>query len=182
MYSIVRTTLETYLKEKRVVTLSDFTIDVSPYTGSRDSVFITLYFDGRVIASSGRIACKKENTFFECIDNTLLCLNDARFTSEIQDLSKIWDIHIRTDRFWPWDRRLIKDISELDTKSEWLILLSQNLGLLTVVLPNMVHIDSSPNAYFNLACKKIWLDPNKLTQSDYVIYGVRTKCETDFEK
>lgn len=59
--------------------------------------------------------------------------------------------------------------------------LSQNLGLISVILPNMVHIDSSPNAYFELACKKAGTDPKKLTASDFVLYGFRTKSETDFE-
>jgi hypothetical protein len=79
MFAIVRKVLETYLKEKRVATLSDFTADISPYTSTKEAVFITLYYEGRVIASSGRIVCKKENTFFECIDNALLCLKDPRF-------------------------------------------------------------------------------------------------------
>lgn len=180
MFAIVRSTLETYLKEKRVVTLSDFTIDIGSYTGSKDAVFVTLYLEGRVIASTGRIVCKKENTFFECIDNTLLCLKDPRFWSEIQDISNISKIHIRTDRFSTWDRRVLTDISQLDTKNEWLIFLSQNLWKFSVILPNMVHIDSSPTAYFDLICKKAGTDPKKLTPSDYVLYGFRTKSETDF--
>jgi hypothetical protein len=118
MYNIVRTTLETYLRDKRVVTLSDISSDVSGYTSTKDAIFVTLYHEGRVIASSGRIACKKENTLFECIDNTLLCLKDSRFTSEIQDIEKLKDIHIRTDRFTSDDRRVLPDISLLDVKTE----------------------------------------------------------------
>lgn len=181
MFALVRKILETYLREKRVATLSDFTSDVGAYTATKDAVFVTFYHEGRVIASSGRIVCKKENTLYEAIDNTLLCLKDPRFGSEIQDVNALANIHIRTDRFAPGDRRVLRDISELDTKSEWLIFLSQNLWLLSVVLPNMVHIDSSPTAYFQLACKKAGTDPAKLTPSDYVLYGFRTKNETDFE-
>jgi hypothetical protein len=45
----------------------------------------------------------------------------------------------------------------------------------------MVHIDSSPNAFFELACKKAGTDAKKLTSADYVLYAFRTKNETDFE-
>jgi hypothetical protein len=164
-----------------VATLSDFAEDISMYTGTKEAVFVSLYYEWRVVASSGRIVCKKENTFFECIDNTLLCLKDPRFGSEIQDINNLANIHIRTDRFSTGDRRVLKDISELDTKSEWLMFLSQNLGKFSVILPNMIHIDSSPSAYFDLACKKAWTDSKKLTPADYVLYAFRTKSETDFE-
>ena len=181
MFSLVRIILETYLREKRVVTLSDFSADITSYTWSKDAVFVTLYYEWRVVASSGRIVCKKENTFYECIDNTLLCLKDPRFGSEIQDVANLSKIHIRTDRFTAWDRRVLRDLSELDTNNEWLMFLSQNLWKFSVILPNMVHIDSSPSAFFELACKKAQTDSTKLTPSDYVLYGFRTKSETDFE-
>lgn len=80
MYTLVRKTLEIYLKEKRVITHADFLSEILPHLNTKESVFVTLYHEGRVIASSGRIQCKKENTAFECIDNTLLCLKDERFS------------------------------------------------------------------------------------------------------
>jgi hypothetical protein len=154
MFAIVRITLETYLREKRIITLSDITADITLYTSAKEAVFVTLYYEGRIIASSGRIACAKENSFYECIDNTLKCLQDPRFTSEIQDIEKLKDIHIRVDRFLPSDRRILQDIGLLDTKTEGIMILSQNLGKLAIILPNMIHIDSSPQAYFRLVCKK----------------------------
>ena len=154
MYTIVRKTLEIYLQEKRIITLSDITEDISSFTQSKDAVFVTLYYQGRVIASSGRIACKKENVIFECIDNTLLCLKDPRFTNEIQDVNILKDIRIRTDRFSPANRRILKSIDDLDVTREGIIFLSQNLGLLAVILPHMVHVGSGAQDYFSLVCKK----------------------------
>lgn len=180
MHALVRKTLDTYLREKRIITLSDFPPESTEYTTLKDAVFVTLYHEGRVIASSGRIACKKENSLFECIDNSLLCLKDPRFTLEIQDISKLPDIRIRTDRFRPENRRVLRDIAELDTSREWLMLLSQNLWVLSVVLPHMVHIDTSPGQYFALACKKAGIDSSILTPSDYVLYGLTTISESDF--
>lgn len=154
MHTIARKTLETYLREKRILTLPELASDMQTYGDSKEAIFVTLYYQGRVIASSGRISPKKDTTVFECIDNTLLCLKDERFTQEIQDISKLPDIRIRTDRFSPTHRRVLKEPSELDITREGIIFLSQNYGVLSVILPHMVHIDPSPEVYFSLAVKK----------------------------
>ncbi len=179
MHNLVRKTLETYIREKRLITQSDFPADTIAMMWKKEAVFVTLYHDGRVIASSGRIQCQKENTVFECIDNTLLCLKDARFTAALQGPDNLANIHIRVDVFGHEDRRMIQDISELSVRNEWLIFLSQNLGIMSVVLPHMIHLDPTPERYYILACQKMWLDPTKLTQSDYILYALKTTEFTD---
>ncbi|MFZ2256327.1 MAG: hypothetical protein WAW59_07495 [Patescibacteria group bacterium] len=79
-----------------------------------------------MIASSGRIACQKENSVFECIDNTLLCLKDERFSLALQTPEALDKIHIRIDTFTPQDRRVLQSVDELDTSREGLMFLSQN--------------------------------------------------------
>ena len=180
MYSLVRKTLEMYLREQKIITLSDFPPELSPFMKTKEGVFVTLYYEGKVIASSGRIAAKKENTLYECIDNTLLCLKDPRFVTEIQSLEKLGDIRIRTDHFTGENRRVLRTIDELDTSREGLILLSQNLGVMSVILPHMLHVDMTPRAYFTLACQKAGIEEKDLTSADYVIYGFTTTSESDF--
>lgn len=179
MYTLVRKILEIYLRENRVITLSDIEGSLLEHTKTKMSVFVTLYYQGKVIASSGRIQCKKENTLYECIDNTLLCLKDPRFALEVQNPEKLADIRIRVDRFSPSDRRILRNIDELNTRDEGIILLSQNFGKLSLVLPHMVHLDSAPVNYFDLACRKVELDPKTITANDYVIYGLKTISESD---
>jgi hypothetical protein len=179
MISLVRKTLDIYLREKRVITQSDFPTDISEYLTLRDAVFVTLYHEGRVIASSGRIACTKENSVFECIDNTLLCLKDTRFTTGLQTPESLDKIRVRVDMCSPTDRHILQSIDELDTSREGLILLSQNLGVISVVLPHMVHVDPKPAVYLALACQKSGLDITKLTPADYVLYGLKTRELTD---
>lgn len=181
MYTLARTALDIYLREKRVISLSEFPPEMKQYSSLKDAVFVTLYHEWRVVASSGRIACKKENSLYECIDNTLLCLKDPRFTAEIQDISKLPNIRIRTDRFRSENRRVLRSIEELDTSKEGLIFLSQNYGALSVILPHMVNMNSSPEEYFSLACKKAGIDPETLTTADYVLYGLTTISESDFD-
>lgn len=188
MHTLVRKTLEIYLRENRVITQSEFPQEVLPYLQTRQSVFVTLYLEWKVIASSGRLDCKKENTVFECIDNALLCLKDPRMGQSLQDIGQLEQIHIRVDRF-SFQRkenetpylRILQNISELDITREGLVFLSQNLWLLSVILPHMVHVGSTPEAYFELACKKVHLDPKKLTHADYAVYALRTDQESDFQ-
>ena len=97
------------------------------YSTKKDAVFVTLYYQGKVIASSGRISCKKENSLFECIDNSLLCLKDPRFLSEIQTVEMLSQVRIRVDIFSPQNRRVLQSIDELDTTREGVIFLSQNM-------------------------------------------------------
>lgn len=180
MYTLVRKTLETYLRENRIITISDIDAALLEYAKTKMSVFVTLYYQGKVIASSGRIQCKKDNTLYECIDNTLLCLKDQRFTAEIQNPEKLAEINIRVDRFTAQNRRVLHNIEELDTRDEGIMFLSQNLGKLAIILPRMVHLDSLPVNYFILACQKVELDPAQLTPADYVLYGIKTESEADF--
>ncbi len=179
MYSLVRKTLEIYINEKRIITQSDFPSDVIGMMWKKESVFVTLYLDGRIIASSGRIQCQKENSVYECIDNTLLCLKDSRFSINLQNAENLANIHIRVDTFATEDRRMIQDISELSIRDEWLILLSQNLWTMSVILPHMIHIDATPEKYFTLACQKSGLDPTNISHSDYVLYAIKTRESTD---
>ena len=179
MHTLVRRTLELFINEKRIIAQSDIPAHLSEFQWKKSPVFVTLYHDGRVIASSGRIQCQKENTLYECIDNTLLCLKDARFSVSLQDPVNLPNIHIRVDILESDSRRMIRDIWELSVRDEWIILLSQNLGIMSIVLPHMVHIDPTPEKYFNLACQKVWLDPTKLTSSDYILYAIKTKESTD---
>jgi AMMECR1 domain-containing protein len=118
MHQLVRKTLETYINEKRIITQGDIPADMLPLMSTRQSVFVTLYMDGRVIASSGRIQCQKENTVYEAIDATMLCLKDSRFASSLQSPENLAKIHIRVDTFSPEDRRMIQSASEMSTRDE----------------------------------------------------------------
>jgi hypothetical protein len=74
---------------------------------------------------------------------------------------------------------MIQNVSEMSIRDEWLILLSQNLGVISIVLPHMIHLDPTPERYYTLACQKVGLDPAKLTHADYVLYALKTRESTD---
>ena len=177
--NLARKTLEIYLLEKRIITQSEFGEDSMLYISRKDAVFITLFYKWKVIASSGRIQCKKENTLFECIDNTLLCLKDERFSMTLQNLEWLQNIQIQVDIFGPERRRILTNYEALDITKEWIILLSQNAWALSIILPNMVLVWADPKKYFSLACKKAGL-PLDIPQNEYVLYGFTTEREVDF--
>lgn len=179
MHTLSRKTLEIYINEKRIITQTDIPANILAMMWKKESVFVTLYNDGRVIASSWRIQCQKEDTIYECIDNTLLCLKDPRFAVNLQSPENLANIHIRVDIFSSENRRMIQNISELFVRDEWLIFLSQNLWVMSVILPNMVRIDPTPEKYFALACQKAKIDPSTIVSSDYVLYAIKTKEYND---
>lgn len=187
MHTIVRKILEVYINEKRIPTPNDIGMESTDEylkkkstPAERDQVFVTLYANGKVIASSGRISAQKDTTFSECVDNTLLCLEDPRFSRETQDATTLKDIRIRTDIYRNSERRLLQEIDHLDTSREGIIFLSPSYGVMSVILPHMIHIDTSPRGYLTLAAKKARLDIAKLDhQRDYVIYGFTTIQSSD---
>ena len=85
MHEVVRKTLQIYLRERRVLGHSDFPQGDLSYLNEKNAVFVTLYFGGKVIASQGRINCKKENTLYECVDLALACLTDPRFSENLKN-------------------------------------------------------------------------------------------------
>ena len=52
---------------------------------------------------------------------------------------------------------------------------------MSIVLPNIANIASSPEDYLSIALKKSTLDGEKnLQREDYIIYGLETIIESDF--
>ncbi len=178
--AIVRKILEIYLQEKRIIGTSELSADSQKLAGEKDAVFLTLYYQGKVIASTGRIMCLKENTLAEIVDHSFFLLKDARFSAEITSPEMLADVRIRADKIGSTGRRMLQNVNELNVRNEGIIFLSQNLGKMSVILPNMINLDPTPEKYFNLVCRKANIDPMKLTFKDYVLYGLSTAREDDF--
>lgn len=168
MISFVRKVLETYLRERRVLTAADFTADDLIFANTKNAVFITLYFQGKVIASQGRIACKTENSLTESLDLTLSCLKDPRFSANFQNLELLPQISIRVDTFDNSMRRQLKNIFEI-TASEGLIFLSPSLGKMSVILPNMIAAQT-PEKILDFAKQKAGVE----TDENSFLYALRT--------
>ena len=154
MHEVVRKTLQIYLRERRVLGHSDFPQDDLSYLNEKNAVFVTLYFGGKVIASQG-------------------------FAENLKNPDLLDQINIRVDTFAPSSRRILRNISELNVRDEGIIFLSQNLGKLSVILPNMIKENPTSEAYFELAKQKAGISA-ELTNADYVIYALKTTVSSDF--
>lgn len=179
MLSLVRKTLEIYLQEWRIITQTEFPPESLIYLEKKDPIFVTLYHAWRVIASSGRVACQKENSLFEAIDNTLLCLKDERFLKNLQTQELLTQIYIRIDIAPTGQRRILQNIADMDISSEWIIFFSESLWVMSVVLPHMLHVSPNAQTFFELACKKAGHDPKTINPADYVLYAIKTQEFTD---
>lgn len=177
---IVRRVLEIYLTEKRIVSISEFDSSIHESLALKDALFVTLYLDGSIIASVGRIQCQKQNSFAEAVDLALLTLKDERFSPATHNLETLTRIKIRVDRIGTTSRRMIQTPTELQLRDEWLIFLSQNYWVLSVVLPHMITNATSGDDYFDVAVQKAGLNRDKITYKDYVIYALSTTQESDF--
>lgn len=179
MHKIARRIMETYLKEKKILTIEELGLSGTEHEKSKNLIFVTLYKNGSIIASSGRIHLKKPNTLFELIENSLFCLRDPRFAEAIKNPDELAKVQIRVDMIRPEGRRIITNVSELDIKREGLILLSQTKNALGVLLPNITNIASSGAEYFEIACKKAGLDSRELKPEDMVLYAIESEKFSD---
>lgn len=177
---VCRKIIETYLNEKRILTIPELGLAKSEYLDTKHLSFVTLYKDGKVIASSGRVHIKKDNTILELIENTLFCLKDPRFIEAVKNPLEIKNIKFRVDIITNAQRKVITSLDDVDIKSDGLILISQQLGKLGVVLPNIANLVSTPQDLFALVCKKADIDPSTLKEEEYVLYKIQSTVFSDF--
>lgn len=180
MHAIARKVIVSYLNEKKIPTLEELGMADHADTKTKSLSFVTIYKDGAIVASSGRVHAKRENTLLELIDNTLACLSDTRMNNAIVTPGDIDKLKIRVDIIRNEDRRILQSYKDIDPKNEGYILLSQNLGKLSVLLPNITNIAGTTEELFDIVCKKAGLEPSKLTSADYVLYGIRSTTHSEF--
>ena len=149
-----RKIIETYLNEKKILSVPELGLAGSEYLDTKHLSFVTLYKDGKVIASSGRVHIKKENTVLELIENTLFCLKDERFIEAIKNPLELKNVKFRVDIITNAQRKVIKSIDEIDTKTDGLILISQSKNTLGVILPHITNLISTAKELFTLVCLK----------------------------
>lgn len=109
---------------------------------------------------------------------SLSCLKDQRFAENIHDPSEVENLQIRVDVISATSRRLLKNIDELSVRDEGIIFLSQELGKMSVILPNMIKDAPTPAKYLDLAKQKAGV-PTSIIPDKYVIYALKTQIFSD---
>lgn len=180
LHQAVRKVLATYLSEGRVSALEEIGLAESDYARSKDSAFVTLYKDGKVVASSGRIHPKAESTAKEAVEQALLCLKDPRISGVVNSAADLSDVRVRVDVFPMSKRRVLASISDLDVRKEGVMFLAQGLNKLSVILPGIANLASKPEELLSIAIKKAGLEASSLKEGDYVVYAIQTEVSSDF--
>ena len=179
LHTAARKILQTYVKERKILTAEELSIPTE-VSQSKQLVFVTLYYNGVVIASSGRVHAKRENTATELIENTLACLQDLRFAKALASPDELENVQIRVDTRAPENRKIVNDAKTLDIRKHGVLFISQNLGTISVVLPNMVSTATNGEDLFFVVCKKAGVDMATLKSEDYYLYGIESSVYSDF--
>lgn len=103
------------------------------------------------------------------MDITLHCLKDSRFSANLQTPESLTALEIRIDSFANTDRKILANISDLNI-NEGLIFLSQKFGKMSVILPNMIKNNPTPEKFLEIAKQKAGVATD-IDRSDYVIYS-----------
>lgn len=90
------------------------------------------------------------------------------------------NVRIRVDALPASKRRVLANISALDTKKEGVIFLAQGLNKLSVVLPNIANLTDKAEDILSIAIQKTGLDPKSLKEGDFIVYGIQTEAMSDF--
>jgi AMMECR1 len=174
---ILRKILAAHLSKQSFPTIDELWVRNDPILATKNLAFVTLYKNGEVIASSGRIHNVKKSTLQELIENGIIALGDPRAQGQItpENLSQI---HIRIDIIPPEMKRTLRSYTELQRK-EGIILFSQSQNFISVVLPHIAWPDRTPMELFQIACKKVWFAPTSSLEW-VVILWIESQLETDF--
>lgn len=181
MHTIAKRILETYIRDQKILTVPELDLDEEQkkYLETKDISFVTIFKNWKVVWSSWRIHIKRDNTILELIDNTLQTIKDERFSQEIKNVEDLGNITIRVDIISNIQRKVIKNLWQIDVKTDWLILISQDYEKAWIILPNISNIAIAPDDLFYLICKKAWLDQDKIKETDYILYKINSTVYSD---
>lgn len=179
-HTVARNVLQKYLENGKIPSLEELGVSAHADAHTKSLAFVTVYRDGKIVASSGRVHIKRENTLLELVDNALACLQDPRLVGVLATPEDIEKVQFRVDIIRNEDRRIVQSHTDINPKEEGYIFLSQNLGKLAVLLPRITNIASTPDQLFDIVCQKAGVERQKLAPSDYVLYAIRSTATSDF--
>lgn len=106
----IREYLRGFLAEGRKKSMEELGLNALPSPFPGCAAFVTLYRGGKVIASSGRFMPKLPNAVLECLDNSLLALQDPRLANSPVSATDLNSIRIRIDILDPKARRMLQGL------------------------------------------------------------------------
>lgn len=178
MHKLARIILESYLFEKKTLTVADIE-KIENLPKQKSPVFVTIMDGDTIVGSTGRVYPKNDTIPAELIENTTLLVEDPRFQPYRDNPEKTRKLHYRVDIFHDEDRRILHHPDELMSASEWMILLCQKQEKVGVILPHMFSSPLSGEEVYHRIIKKINLDTAHLGKWDVILYWVKTEVFED---
>lgn len=178
MHNLARIILESYLFEKKTLTVDELQ-KIQQILKEKVPVFITIKDGENIVGSTGRIYPSHNSFGEEFIDNVILLTADPRFQPYMDNPEKTRKISYRVDIFHDQDRRILHHPDELESENEGMILLCQKQEKVGIILPHMFSAPLSGEEVYHHLIKKINLDMTHLGKGDVILYGVKTEIFED---
>jgi hypothetical protein len=153
LLQLARKTIETYIKEKRVI---DLPPELTPEMETRAGVFVSLHRKGQLRGCIGTFNPTQTNVAQEIIHNAIeSATGDPRFSPVTED--ELPDLEISVDVLT--EPKAVASAKELDAKKYGVIVRDRHnrRGLL---LPDLPGVDT-PEQQIEICCQKAWIEPGE---------------------
>lgn len=177
MKELVAQILDIYFKKMREPRLEELeNIDTS-LTTQKWCCFVTLYLNGEVHGSAWNIKEISSSLAGELIANTMQALTgDKRFSP--LTLAESEKLQFRVDHIIDRKMMSLAEMKKLDPVTSGVIVIKRDYEKLATVLPNMSPKVMTWDDFVWVLLKKLW--EKKFKESDYIIYEITTKVETNY--
>lgn len=177
MLNIAKQTIDFYMKNLKIPEVNDLSVENTALLSERSSNFITIYHKWNIRGSGWNIKEIKENTVSEIIENTIHAISkDSRFKALTMSESK--EIKIRIDKIIA--RNILKDksIKQIDPTINGIIVIKKDYSKIACILPNINPLLLTWEDFIPVLKEK--LKEKNFVETDYIIYEITTKVETDY--
>lgn len=179
MISIVKQTIEYFLKTGKKISIVDLKIENKNLINEKISCFVTIFSKWEVRWSAWNIREIKDNIVEELIENTFYAISkDSRFSpltsGEYSDL-KIRIDKITETKFLSKEEKTIKDI---DPNKFWVLAIKNDYWKMACILPNINPKLISWDDFIRVLKEKL-NEPN-FNENNYILYEIKTEIFTNY--
>lgn len=176
MLSIVKQTIDFYVKNLKKPELKDLEIKDKSLLESRVSCFVTIYHKWEIRWSAWNIKEICENTALELIENTISAISkDDRFKSLTKE--EVKDIKIRIDIISTRDVITEEKIKRIEPTTSGILILKKDYLKMACILPNINNLLLTWEDFIPVLQEK--LKEKKFLAKDYIIYEIKTEVFDD---
>lgn len=178
MISIVKQTIEYFLRTWKKISIIDLKIENKNLLNEKINCFVTIYSKWEIRWSSGNITELKDNSVEEIIENTFSAISkDSRFSPLTNEESD--NLKIRIDKIVKRDLlKWNKSINNIDPTKSWVIVIKTDYSKMACILPNINPKLISWEDFQKILKQKLW--ENTFDEKNFIIYEIKTEVFTNY--